>query len=86
MILPIEGIEDIKQASVSKSISDGAELESQKRQVAAIINHSALVGQRSALWMRPMSKDLKTFIESNNYTVSQPEYLAHAGDQYTISW
>lgn len=86
MVLPIEGIEDIKQASVSKQISDSAEFESQKKQVSAIINYGALAGQNSVLWMRPMSEDIKKFLESNGYKITEPEYLANKGDQYIISW
>lgn len=83
-------IEVLKSASDAKSVVDtvngytdeGTEV----MQAAVAINHASKCGERHAMWMRPLSKELKEKLEASGYRVEPLERCARPGDISVIRW
>ena len=83
-------IEVLKLASDAKTVVDtvnGYTNEgSEVMQAAVAINNAAKCGERHAMWMRPLSNELKKKLEASGYKVYSWERCAKPGDISIIRW
>ena len=81
-----EDMTKLKAASAVKTIADTAVAELEEMSVAHCINTAANTGEYSAVYIRPISAALRTKLEGQGYTLSEPAPQAKAGDEMIISW
>ena len=81
-----EDMTTLISASQAKTVADGAIAELEEMSVAHLINEAANCGQHSVVCARPVSGALKTKLEGQGYTLSEPSPIAKVGDEIIISW
>lgn len=83
-------IEVLKSASDVKilveTVNGYTDEGSEVMQAAVAINHAAKCGERHAMWMRPLSKELKEKLEESGYRIQDWERCAKPGDISVIRW
>lgn len=83
-------IEILKSASdvktVVETVNGYTDEGSEVMQAAVAINHASKCGERHAMWMRPISKELKEKLEASGYTVKPWERCANPEDISVIRW
>lgn len=83
-------IEVLKSASDAKTVVDTVngytEEGTEVMQAAVAINHASKCGERHAMWMRPLSNELKEKLEASGYRVEPLERCARPGDISIIRW
>lgn len=81
-----EDMTTLQSASSVKSVADNAVAELEEMSVAHLINNAANTGEYSAVYGRPISDALRTKLEGQGYTLSEPKPIAKSGDETIISW
>lgn len=81
-----EDMTTLQAATAVKTVAEGAVTELEEMQVAHCINEAANCGQMRAVYCRPISAVLRTKLEGQGYTLSEPKPIAKSGDETIISW
>lgn len=81
-----EDMTTLQAASSVKTVADTAVAELEEMSVAHLINNAANTGEYSAVYGRPISDALRTKLEGQGYTLSEPKPIAKSGDETIISW
>ena len=81
-----EDMTTLQAASSVKTVADTAVAELEEMSVAHLINNAANTGEYSAVYGRPISDTLRTKLEGQGYTLSEPKPIAKSGDETIISW
>ena len=81
-----EDMTTLISAAEAKTVASTAADELEEMQVAHCINEAANCGQYSAVYCRPLSTTMITKLETEGYTLTQPQPMAKPGDEYIISW
>lgn len=84
--IPQEDLTTLQAASAVKTVAETAVAELEEMSVAHLINTAANTGEYSAVCSRPISETLRTKLEGQGYTLSEPAPLAKPGDETIISW
>ena len=79
-------IETLRSAEEARNEADLALETSERQQAAVLINYASECGEYEALWQRPMSDELKAYLEGQGYTVTPWRHVAVEGDIWLISW
>ena len=83
----IEDINVLPDASEANTIAHDAVLNLDKLAAAHIINSAPDTGENRALWQRPMSDELKQYLEAAGYVVDPVvSHIARPGSMTLISW
>lgn len=81
-----DGLKDELTASQNIEISKSAEKESEMNQLKVCVNSAARVGQRHAVWMRPLTLTAKTWLKANGYDCRPLRCSAEPGSISIIEW
>ena len=84
--IPQDELATLKAATAVKTVADSALAELEEMSVAHLINTAANTGGYTAVYSKPISQALRTKLEGQGYTLSEPAPLAKAGDETIISW
>lgn len=81
-----DGLKDELTALQNIEISKSAEKESEINQLKVCVNSAARVGQRHAVWMRPLTLTAKTWLKANGYDYRPLRCSAEPGSISIIEW
>lgn len=81
-----DGLKDELTALQNIEISKSAEKESEMNQLKVCVNSAARVGQRHAVWMRPLTLTAKTWLQANGYDCRPLRCSAEPGSISIIEW
>lgn len=81
-----DGLKDELTALQNVEISKSAEKESEINQLKVCVNSAARVGQRHAVWMRPLTLAAKTWLKANGYDCRPLRCSAEPGSISIIEW
>lgn len=81
-----DGLKDELTALQNTEISKSAEKESEINQLKVCVNSAARVGQRHAVWMRPLTSTAKTWLKANGYDCRPLRCSAEPGSISIIEW
>lgn len=81
-----DGLKDELTALQNIEISKSAEKESEINQLKVCVNSAACVGQRHAVWMRPLTLTAKTWLKANGYDCRPLRCSAEPGSISIIEW
>lgn len=81
-----DGLKDELTALQNVEISKSAEKESEINQLKVCVNSAACVGQRHAVWMRPLTLTAKTWLKANGYDCRPLRCSAEPGSISIIEW
>ena len=81
-----DGLKDELTALQNVEISKSAEKESEMNQLKVCVNSAACVGQRHAVWMRPLTLTAKTWLKANGYDCRPLRCSAEPGSISIIEW
>jgi len=84
--IPQDELTTLKAASAVKTVAEGAVAELEEMSVAHLINTAANCGEYSAVYSKPISAALRTKLEGQGYTLTEPKPIAKPGDETIISW
>ena len=84
--IPQDELTTLKAASAVKTVAEGAVAELEEMSVAHLINSAANCGQYEAVYSKPISAALRTKLEGQGYTLTEPKPIAKPGDETIISW
>lgn len=86
MLIPVEDISKLIPAVELKKVSDTAQLEQEKSQVARLVNLAANTGETRAIWNHYLSDELKSYLESEGYKVTFENSAADPSKVWVIDW
>lgn len=81
-----DGLKDELTAVQNIERSKSAEKESEINQLKVCVNSAARVGQRHAVWMRPLTLTAKTWLKANGYDCRPLRCSAEPGSISIIEW
>jgi len=81
-----EDMNKLISASEAASVASTAMADLEEMSVAACINSAANTGETLAQYSHPISAALKTKLEGQGYTLTQPVPIAAPGSAWIISW
>ena len=81
-----DGLKDELTALQNVEISKSAEKESEINQLIVCVNSAARVGQRHAVWMRPLTLTAKTWLKANGYDCRPLRCSAEPESISIIEW
>ena len=84
--IPQDELTQLKSAAAVKAVSASAIAELEEMSVAHLINTAANTGEYRAVYSKPISNALRTKLEGQGYTLSEPAPIAKPGDETIISW
>lgn len=84
--IPQDELTTLKAATAVKTVAEGAIAELEEMSVAHLINTAANTGEYRAVYSKPISDALRTKLEGQGYTLSEPTPIARPGDETIISW
>lgn len=84
--IPQDELTTLKAASAVKTVAEGAVAELEEMSVAHLINTAANCGEYRAVYSKPISAALRTKLEGQGYTLSEPAPIAKPGDETIIGW
>ena len=84
--IPQDELTELKSADEVNSVAEVAVSELEEMSVAHLINTAANCGEYTAVYSKPLSAALRTKLEGQGYTLSEPAPIAKPGDETIISW
>lgn len=84
-VISIDDINVLKPATEAQSLAATAILEQDKAAITRLINYAVVTGEVTAIWQHTMSAELKSFLETQGYQVSEIR-AAHPGSLWLIAW
>lgn len=81
-----EDMTTLISAVQAKTVAASAVTELEEMQVAHCINEAANTGSMEAYYAKPISNTLRTKLEGQGYTLTEPAPIARPGDVTIISW